>query len=75
MDKLKVREACPWVILEVAYWGIPVITTNIGGQKELSRLIGFKVGGLAGIRKEKTLAEAILSCREKIASGAPVVDQ
>ena len=38
-------------------------------------MIGFKVGWLVGVRKDKTLAEAILSCREKIASGAPVVDQ
>jgi len=64
IDKLEVREAFPLVILEAGYWGIPVITMNIGGQKELSRLIGFKVDGLVGARKDKTLAEAILSCRE-----------
>jgi hypothetical protein len=75
IDKLKIREACPFVILEAAYWRIPVITTNIGGQKELSRLIGFKVDGLVGARKDKTLAEAIISCREEIASVAPLVDQ
>jgi len=70
-----IREACPLVIIEAAYWGIPVITTNIGGQKELFELIGFQVGSLVMVRNVRDMAEAILSCREALASGAEVVDQ
>ncbi|EIT7026117.1 glycosyltransferase family 4 protein [Vibrio vulnificus] len=51
------EEACPMVIIEALNLGIPVITTNIGGQAEL--VIDRGNGVLVDIKSPKQIAEAI----------------
>ncbi len=50
------KEACPMVALEALSFGIPVITTDIGGQAEIiSEKTGFKVP----IKDPKSIAQKI----------------
>lgn len=51
------EEACPMVPLEAFKCGIPVISTNIGGQAEIVK--GKKVGYCVPIKDPKAIAEKI----------------
>lgn len=52
-----VPEACPMVPLEAFTYGIPVISTNIGGQNEI--VIDNQVGLKVDIKNSKQIAEQI----------------
>ncbi|WP_421717190.1 glycosyltransferase family 4 protein [Arcobacter arenosus] len=51
------EEACPMVPLEAFKYGIPVISTNIGGQSEIIR--NGKVGYYVPIKDSKAIAKKI----------------
>lgn len=51
------EEACPMVPLEAFKWGVPVISTDIGGQAEIVK--HDKVGYYVPIKNSKAIAEKI----------------
>jgi glycosyltransferase involved in cell wall biosynthesis len=57
------EEACPMVIIEALTLGIPVVTTNIGGQSEL--VTNGVNGVLVEIKNSQEIAIAINNITEK----------